>query len=119
MGNKAVLEYVVPPLEGFWSVVGDFKGGGVAITDKSKFVWAVMIRQPDFVTTAIFEVAKTALSKKKPELIVAKARLEKLTEGLCVQVRHIGSYDDEPATVAALDRFATENGYLIDINDTR
>jgi hypothetical protein len=91
----------------------------MAITDKSKFVWTVMIRQPDFVTTAIFEVAKTALSKKKPELIVAKARLEKLTEGLCVQVMHIGSYDDEPATVEILDRFATENGYSIDINDTR
>jgi hypothetical protein len=119
MGSKAVLEYVVPPLEGFWSVVGDFKGGGMAITDKSKFVWTVMIRQPDFVTTAIFDVAKTTLSKKKPELIVAKARLEKFTEGLCVQVMHIGSCDDEPVTVAALDRFATERGYSVDINDTR
>jgi hypothetical protein len=68
MGNKSMLEYVVPPLEGFWSVVGNFKGGGMAITDKSKFVWTVMIRQPNFVTTAIFEVAKTALSEKKPEL---------------------------------------------------
>jgi len=38
MGNKSILEYVVPPLEGFWSVADDFKGGGAAITDKGKFI---------------------------------------------------------------------------------
>lgn len=119
MGNKTVLEYVVPPLEGFWSVADDFKGSGKAITDKGKFVWTMLIRQPDFVTTEVFEIAKTVLAKKKPSLDVSKARLETITEGLCVQVMHIGSYDDEPATVTALDRFATENGYVIDIDDTR
>ncbi len=119
MSNKSVLEYVVPPLEGFWSVADGFKGGGAAITDKDKFVWTMLIRQPDFVTAEVFEVARTALAKKKPNLNVTKARLEKFTEGLCVQVMHTGSYDDEPATVAALDRFAAENGYIIDIGDTR
>jgi hypothetical protein len=119
MGNKSVLEYVMPPLEGFWSVADDFKGGGAAISDKSKFVWTMMIRQPDFVNTEVFEAAKTALAKKKPELETAKARFETLTEGLCVQVMHIGSYDNEPAAVAAMERFAAENGYAIDINDTR
>ena len=78
-----------------------------------------MIRQPDFVTADIFEAAKAALAKKKPNLEISKAKLETITEGLCVQVMHIGSYDDEPATIAALDRFAVENGYVIDINDTR
>lgn len=103
MSNKSVLEYVVPPLEGFWNVDDEFKGGGAAITDKSKFVWTMMIRQPDFVTPEVFEVAKTALSNKKPNLDISKVRLEKLTEGLCVQIMHIGSYDDEPATVLTLD----------------
>lgn len=114
MGNKSVLEYVVPPLEGFWSVAG-----GAATTDKDKFVWTMLIRQPDFVTAEVFGAARTALAKKKPNLDVTKARLEKFTEGLCVQVMHTGPYDDEPATVAALDRFAAENGYIIDIDDTR
>ena len=40
-------------------------------------------------------------------------------EGLCVQCMHIGSYDDEPATVSSMDSFAVENGYAIDISDTR
>ncbi len=119
MGNKSILEYVVPPLEGLWSVDDDFRGGGASISDKGKFIWTMIIRQPDFVTADIFEAAKITLAKKKPNLDISKAKLETITEGLCVQVMHIGSYDDEPATVAALDGFAIENSYAIDSDDTR
>jgi hypothetical protein len=120
MNNKSILEYVVPPLEGFWNVDDDtFKGGGAAITDKSKFSWTALIRQPEFVTDDIFEVAKTALTKKKPTLGTSMARLIKITEGLCVQVMHIGSYDDEPTTIAMMDKYAVDNGYILDINETR
>jgi len=38
---------------------------------------------------------------------------------LCVQVMHIGLYDDEPLTIAVMERFAANNGYAIDINETR
>jgi hypothetical protein len=121
-GNQPVgyFDYVVPPLEGFWNVDDDtFRGGGAAISDKSKFIWTSMIRQPDFVTSDVFEAAKIALAKKKPDIDASKARLERITEGLCVQVMHIGSYDDEPATIAVMDKYAVENGYIIDINETR
>lgn len=56
---------------------------------------------------------------RKPGLDVKKARIERITEGLCVQVMHIGSYDGEPATIVTMDRFAEEQGYLLDINETR
>lgn len=120
MSNKEVFEYVVPPLEGFWSLDDDkFRGGGAPISDKSKFVWTVMIRQPDFVTKEIFKSAIMALGKKKSHLDVSRARFEKFTEGLCVQAMHIGSYDSETTTVVKLEQFAIENGYAIDINGTR
>jgi hypothetical protein len=77
-----------------------------------------LIRQPDFVTPEVFDFTKAALAKKKPEIDTSKSRLMKFTEGLCVQVMHIGSYDDEPATIAAMERYATENSYVIDISDT-
>lgn len=77
------------------------------------------IRQPDFVTEEIFESAKAAMAKKKPGLDTERARLMKFTEGLCVQAMHIGPYDDEPATIAAMEGFAAENGYAVDIDDTR
>ena len=38
---------------------------------------------------------------------------------LCVQCMHIGAYDDEPATVAAMHRFMEEQGYALDITDER
>jgi len=119
MGNKSIMEYVVPPLEGFWNVADDFKGGGASITDKSKFVWTMLIRQPDFVTDEIFKTAIASVTRKKPNLDISKARLLKLNEGLCVQVMHIGSYDNEPATIVAMEQYAAENEYVIDINDTR
>ncbi|MCL1791326.1 MAG: GyrI-like domain-containing protein [Peptococcaceae bacterium] len=119
MGNKMVLEYVVPPLEGYWEGADNFKGMDATITDKSKFVWTMLIRQPDFVTDEVLGNAKATLSKRKPGMDSSKARLEVITEGLCVQVMHIGSYDDEPATIEKLDRFAVDNGYVIDLSDNR
>ena len=110
MGNKSVLEYVVPPLEGFWNGSPD---------DKDSFTWTALIRQPDFVTTEAFEAAKASLAKKKPGLDTSKARLEKFTEGLCVQAMHIGPYDTEPASIVAMEQYAAQNGYGIDMNDAR
>lgn len=79
----------------------------------------MLIRQPEFVTPEIFETAKISLAKKKPTLDTSKARLIKNTEGLCVQIMHIGPYDDEPATIAAMDRYAVDNGCALDINESR
>jgi len=119
MGNKATMDYIVPPLEGFWTIDDNFFRGGAAITDKSKFTWTSVIRQPDFVTEEIFEAAKVVLARKKPNLDLSKARLEKITEGLCVQVMHIGTFDSEPATVSMMDEYAVQNGYILDINEVR
>jgi hypothetical protein len=78
-----------------------------------------MIRQPDFVTQEVFERAKDALGKKKPGLDISKASLLTIKEGLCAQILHIGSYDDEPATVQALEAYIGESGYRTDFSDAR
>ena len=119
MGNKTIMEWVVGPLEGFWCVTDDAESNVVLATDKNKFVWTALIRQPDFVTHDVFGDAATQLAKKKPNLDIAKARLETITEGLCVQILHVGPYDAEPATVAILDQFAVDNGYILDFTNTR
>lgn len=115
------FDYVVPPLEGLWSLDdnGEFKGNGAAITNKSKFLWTAMIRQPDFVTQGVFAWAKEKLAKKKPDLDLAQARLADFTEGLCAQVMHIGAYDDEPATVALLEKFIKDSGYTTAMTSIR
>jgi hypothetical protein len=114
------FEYVVPPLEGWWnSADKDFKDGPAMIFDKNKFVWTAAIRLPEFVKPDVFAEAKETLNKKKPELDLSLARMENFTDGLCVQVMHIGSYDDEPATVAKMEQFAAEQGYAPDFSDGR
>ncbi|MCL2018569.1 MAG: GyrI-like domain-containing protein [Oscillospiraceae bacterium] len=116
MSNKSVMEYVVPPLEGLWWLNDSSEEW---YKDKGKYCWTAMIRQPDFITTDIFEAAKAKLDTKKPQLDISKARLEKFTEGLCVQAMHIGSYDDEPRTNAVIMQFIAENNYVSDISDNR
>jgi len=116
MGNKSVLEYVIPPLEGLWWLPST---GVDDYLDKDKFYWTSMIRQPEFVTPRVFEDAKKTLGKKKSMLDLSKARLLKFTEGLCVQVMHTGSYDDEPATITLMEQYAIGNGYAFEINESR
>lgn len=115
---EGYFEYVVPPLEGLW-FTDDVIFDGLNITDKSKFKWTSMIRQPEFVTDEVFEAAKTALKKKKPYLDLSKARLVKKAEGLCIQIMHMGAYDDEPASIEKMKAFCTENGYSEDFSDGR
>ena len=112
---EGFFEYVVPPLEGIWWQEGV---DGVDYTDKSTFNWISVIRLPDFVTEKDFEWAVDMASKKK-KIDCSSAEFLTLEEGLCVQIMHIGSFDDEPETVALMDIFLSENGYEKDINNTR
>lgn len=115
---EGYFDYVVPPLEGLWWFEGKPFDGSV-IGRKDEFCWIMMIRQPEFVTPEVFDTAKEILLKKKPAIDVSVARLADFTEGLCVQIMHTGSYDDEPPTVAALDRFVEENGLRTDMSGLR
>ena len=112
---EGFFEYVVPPLEGFWWQE-DVKG--VDYTRKDTFNWISVIRLPDFVTKDEFDWAAAEASKKK-KLDCSSAAFLTVNEGLCVQIMHIGPFDDEPATVAVMDKYLHENGYVNDISDTR
>lgn len=113
---KGFFEYVVPPLEGFWWQDGI--DGSVDYTDKSAFNWISVIRLPDFVTKKDFAWAVETAAKKK-KMDCSSAEFITVEEGLCVQIMHIGAYDDEPATVAIMDKFLAENGYENDFSEVR
>lgn len=112
---EGFFEYVVPPLEGFWWQDGI---AGVDYSKKSAFHWISVIRLPDFVTEADLAWAVDTASKKK-RMDCSSAEFLTIDEGLCVQILHIGPYDDEPATVAVMDAFLAENGYVNDLSATR
>lgn len=112
---EGYFDYVVPPLEGFW---WQENVDGIDYSRKENFQWISVIRLPDFVTKADFEWATEEATRKK-KMDFSKVEFLEIEEGLCVQCMHSGSYDDEPATVAAMDKFIADNGYENDISDTR
>lgn len=111
---EGYFDYTVPPLEGLW-----WGGGfdGVRIADKDVLNWVSMIRQPDFVTPEVFAWAAEQVAAKKPGLDVSRARLVRFAEGPCAQVMHVGPYDDEPATIEAMEAFIAASGHMDDIAD--
>ncbi len=112
---EGFFDYVVPPLEGFWWQDGV---NGVDYAHKENFRFISVIRLPDFVTKDDFEWAiKEAAVKKKTDF--SKVEFLSYDEGLCVQCMHIGSFDDEPATVALMHEFIKQQGYVLDISDQR
>lgn len=108
-------EYVVPPLEGFW---WQENANDIDFTQKQKFHWISMIRLPDFITREDFIWAAQVAEQKK-KINCSQVEFLTVNEGLCVQCMHIGSYDEEPVTIARMDAFLAENGYANDITDSR
>lgn len=103
--ESSAYDYVVPPLEGLWWLEDMHD---MNFTDKDRYCWTSMIRQPDLVTAKHFEKAKQLLARKKPQLDLSKARLETYTEGLCIQCMHIGPYDEEPATLERMEEYCRQ-----------
>lgn len=107
--------YVVPPLEGLWWQEGS---ENFDYSHKERLQWIAMIRLPEFVTREELDWAIREASKKKQEDF-SKVEFFIWREGLCVQCMHVGSYDDEPATVQRMDLFAQKNGYATDFSEDR
>lgn len=109
------FEYVVPPLEGFW---WQDNTHGMDYARKSDLRFISVIRLPDFVTREDFAWAVKEAAHKK-QLDFSKVEFFPYHEGLSVQCMHIGSYDDEPTTVELMHKYAQENGYALDLSDSR
>lgn len=109
------FDFVVPPLEGLW---WQEDTGDIDYTHKENFKFISMIRLPDFVTREDFGWAIEEATRKK-KIDFSKAEFLTYNEGLCVQCMHIGSYDDEPATIKLMHEYAAAEGYELDITDKR
>ena len=112
---NGLYEYIVPPLEGFWWQDGI---DGVNYADKTSFNWISVIRLPDFISGKDIEWAvRTATKKKKTDC--SQVKFLTVNEGLCVQIMHIGPYDNEPVTVKLMDDYLAQNGYENNLNSER
>ena len=112
---EGFFEYVIPPLEGFWWQEGT---AGMDYARKDELHFISLIRLPDFVTQEDVNWAREEAALKKKTDFSAVEFLS-YDEGECVQCMHIGSYDTEPDTVAAMHNFAAGRGYAPDITAAR
>ncbi len=105
----------MPPLEGLWRQEGKEV---IDYTQKKDFEFISMIRLPDFVSKEDFDWAVAEASEKK-NMDLSGVEFFPYNEGECVQCMHIGSYDDEPKTIAAMNTYIEQEGYALDLTDVR
>ncbi|HPT78128.1 MAG TPA: GyrI-like domain-containing protein [Candidatus Atribacteria bacterium] len=101
-------EYTVFPLEGIWDLVDKSK----PLSDKSNYAYTIMIRQPDFLTEELFHRFLEQTKKKKPNPFLDKAVFGIVADGLCCQIMHHGSYDNEHESFKNMDEYCREMGYV-------
>jgi len=103
------FDYTVYPLEGVWDINEEARAKAIMEFDKNDLVFNLMIRQPDFVTEDFANEILALIKKKKPHKLLEKAKFEIIEEGPCVQMLHIGSYDQEPESFDRMELFAGEH----------
>lgn len=103
--KEKAFDYAVYPLEGVWSLQNEasFNNGRL---NKNELVFNLMIRQPDFISEEYAAEIIESVKIKKPHPLLEQVAFESISEGRCVQMLHIGSYDNEPAAFAEMTSFA-------------
>lgn len=102
-------DYVVPPLEGLWYMDDMTKW---AMDNKEEWNWTMMIRIPDFVSEEQIKKAIEIIRENKNPPLLPKVRVDEYNEGLCVQIMHMGPYEEEPLTIQKMHTFAEKKGFI-------
>jgi len=104
---EGYFEYSVFPLEGVWDLAPEARG--LDILDKDSLIYTIMIRQPDFVTDEIVQAALESTVKKIKHPMPQNLKFGNIEEGMCVQMLHIGPYDNESHSFASMEEFCRAN----------
>lgn len=102
--QEEIHDFAVYPLEGIWTKInGDY-------LDKAKLEYTIMIRQPDFISEEMVNEALGMVRIKKPNPLLEGIHFETMQNGLCVEVLHVGAFDDEPVSFEKMDQFSAAHG---------
>jgi hypothetical protein len=107
------IDYTVTALEGLWTT----PGGGADYATSDEWTYTLMMMQPDHISQEMFAEALGKLHKKRtkdgqPTDALERLKVERFTEGLCVQIMHLGPYIEEPRSLEKMSAFAEANGYV-------
>ena len=103
-------DFGVPKLEGLWWVERNLPPLEVP---RSEWGWKLLIRMPEFVTREMMQSVQPEVAKKKTNDVLQEIAFEKIAEGKCVQIMHIGPYSTELDTINILMEFISENGMSV------
>jgi len=108
---KGYFDYTVYPLEGIWDISEEAKTSFNGTINKNELIFKLMIRQPDFVDNDFALQILEQTQKKKSHDLLGKVKFEEIKEGDCIQMLHLGSYDNEPESFRIMEEFADTNNY--------
>ncbi len=100
------FDFTVYPLEGVWDINDDAKKNFSGTINMEDLVYQLMIRQPDFVDKGFYCEMLDYVKKKKPNSLLDKVEFKSISEGKCVQMLHLGKFEDEPASFEKMELFA-------------
>lgn len=109
---KDYTDWTVYPLEGVWDISEKAKQNFNGQINKDDLVFDLMIRQPHFVDDSFFNEMLELTSNKKPHRLLEKLKFEKLTDGNCIQMLHVGSYENESASFEKMEKFASQHNLV-------
>lgn len=104
--SSSYVDFTVYPLEGVWDITDEAKKSFSGTINKDDLVYTLMIRQPDFIDESLFNEVKSLVEKKKPSALLSSVNFETISEGTCVQMLHLGPFDDEPQSFFQMESFA-------------
>lgn len=108
---EGYFDYTVYPLEGIWDL--NEEGRLKDEFDKNNLVYNIMIRQPDFVTKEVFDLAMEITKNKKHNKLLDEVVFGEMEEGMCVQMMHIGPFDEEYKSFDIMKKFINDNNLVI------
>ena len=104
---EGYFEYTVFPLEGVWDLAEEARD--LEILDKDSLIYTIMIRQPEFVTDDLAQTVIEGTKLNKPHPLLESVQFGNIEDGLCVQMLHIGSYDNETESFNKMEDFCKDN----------
>ena len=108
---RAGRDYATAPLEGLWHLDPGFDDFDTA--PRSAWNWTLCLPAPDFVgENDLDRVRQSLLAAGNPRTL-GRVGLAGFEEGLCVQMLHVGPYDQEGRTLAAMHAFMEENSLTV------
>lgn len=108
--SNEIHDFTVYPLEGIWKQKNADTESAASKLIKENLEYTIMIRQPDFITEEMVCAALERVKMKKPNRLYEEIIFGTIHEGKCVEILHIGPYDNEPFSFEQMDKFAEENG---------